>query len=168
MLPNLTPDSNAAEAIGSEIINSGNFTVTISSKTHSFPKLSNAVLAWEFNREDTKDYSFSFGDEDDEDDGDELIGEAESIDYVVLQHLVTLEVIQEINDISALAAEDDDFELNVSVLYHTPGAKKPIFRHTFTGIPTPRAILKGAKGSSDPLTFNLVVDCFRWSVTTLV
>ena len=171
MLPNLTPDLNndtAESAFASTPINEKDFTVTITAGNKHFNHLAAAVVAWEYNHEH-EPQAFDFSDEDEDDDEAEDEDDGSAIDYVVLQHTVTLNTIQEVNELIEISNSEEG-EVSVSIVYHAvvDGIRKPVFRHTFTGYASGRAHLNGKLSSNDPLTFNFIVDCFRWSLTTLV
>lgn len=172
MLPNLTPDLGN-ESIGKEPIRSCDFTVTVAARDKQFPHLSAAITEWEFEEVFSYEHEaeLEFIDKEDaadeEDDDTEYEYEDDETFLLSLRYKATLNVIQEIQELRELC-EDAEFELNVSVVYHTATTKRPVFRHTFSGYPTAQAALRGATGSTDSLHFDLQIDCSKFALTIMV
>ena len=171
MLPNLTPDLNNA-SIGNEPIRSCDFTVTVAARDKQFPHLSAAITAWEFEEvfahEHETEIEFVTDEDPDEDgDPDDTEYEDDETFLLSLRYNATLNVIQEIQELRELC-EDAEFELNVSIVYHTATTKRPVFRHTFAGYPTAQASLRGASSSTDSLSFDLQIDCSKFALTIMV
>jgi hypothetical protein len=165
MLPNLTPDLNNA-SIGNEPIRDCDFTVTISTRDKQFPSLSAAVVEW-YLEEEVPDSDLDFIENDDQDHNDDTEYEDEETVLLSLRVRATLNTLQELQELRGLR-EEDDFELNVSLVYHTATTKRPVFRHTFVGLPMVRSPLSGAQSSSDSVYFKLQLDCTAFSLSIMV
>jgi hypothetical protein len=163
-IPNLTSDL-VNEALGAEPIRDCDFTVTVTAGDRQFRHIAAAVTEWSFQEVLSATGVDYFDDDDPDYDADDEEEEDDEAYLFSLKYRVTLNVIQEIQDIRELCEEDPNFELNVSVVYHTATTKKPAMRHTFSGYPTVDSSFTGCISSTKPLEFDLQLDCTKCALS---